>query len=627
MSSDDVRKKYLEFFKERGHVVIPSSSLVPKDDPTTLLTGSGMQPLIPYLMGEEHESGKQLVDSQKCFRAEDIDEVGDNRHTTFFEMLGNWSLGNYFKAEQLPWFFEFLTVVIGINPNKLYVTVFSGDEKSGVPRDEESAGIWKRLFNEKGVEAESIELISKENAERAGMQNGRIFFYDANKNWWSRKGAPQDMPAGEIGGPDSEVFYEFDNIEHGKSFGENCHPNCECGRFLEIGNSVFMEYIKGEDGKFSQLPQKNVDFGGGLERITAASEDKSDVFATDLFRPILEKVEELKPGLPDNVKRVFADHIRGATFLIADGVRPSNKEAGYILRRLLRRVIAYQIVHDVHPDLFSEVVPLISKKFGDIYPETKDADTIIAVMEEEKTKFRSALNKGLNELSKLEELTSADAFRLYESYGLPFELTREFAPKGAADHLRREDFEKELDRHKEVSRAGAGKKFGGHGMILDTGELKAGDEAELKKVTRLHTATHLMQAAIREVLGDEARQRGSDITVDRTRFDFTFPRKVTAEELKKIEDRINEIVKADLSFQMIEMPLETAKKSGALYVEGARYPSTVKVYYSGESLESAFSREICGGPHVTHTGEVGKFVIGKEEAISGGVRRVKGNVE
>ena len=633
MTSEEVRKKYLEFFKERGHIVIPSASLVPKDDPTTLLTGSGMQPLIPYLMGEEHDSGKRLVDSQKCFRAEDIEEVGDNRHTTFFEMLGNWSLGDYFKKEQLPWFFEFLTDALGIDPNKLYVTVFAGDEANNIPRDDESVDIWKKLFSDKGVEAEAVELLDNENAAKIGMQGhlpagrqGRIFSYDAKKNWWSRSGSPGSMPAGELGGPDSEVFYDFET-PHDSKYGNECHPNCECGRFLEIGNSVFMEYKKAEDGSFEKLTQRNVDFGGGLERLTAVSEGQSDVFATDLFRPILEKVEELKPGLPDNVKRIFADHIRGTTFLIADGVRPSNKETGYILRRLLRRVIAYQIAHDVHPDLFSEVVPLISQKFGDIYPETKDAGTIIAVMEEEKTKFKTALNKGLNELSKLDKLTAADAFRLYESYGLPFELTKEFAPNGGADYLKREDFEKELDKHKEVSRAGAGKKFGGHGMILDTGELKAGNEAELKKVTRLHTATHLMQAAIREVLGEEARQRGSDITVDRTRFDFTFPRKVTAEELKKIEDRVNEIVKSDLPFQMVEMLLDEAKKSGALYVESARYPNAVKVYYSGESLENAFSREICGGPHVTHTGEVGKFVIGKEEAISGGVRRVKGNVE
>lgn len=625
MNSEEIRKKYLEFFKERGHVVIPSSSLRPKDDPTTLLTGSGMQPLIPYLMGKEHDDGKRLVDSQKCFRAEDIEEVGDNRHTTFFEMLGNWSLGDYFKKEQLPWFFEFLTDVVGIDPKRLYVTVFAGDKKTNIPRDDESVEIWKKLFMGKGVEGEAVELLDNKNAAEKGMQGGRIFYYDAKKNWWSRKGTPDQMPAGEIGGPDSEVFYDF-GTEHDESFGKNCHPNCDCGRFLEIGNSVFMEYIKNEDGTFSPLPQKNVDFGGGLERITAASINKNDVFATDLFVPIMDKVEELKPGLNDAVKRVFADHLRGATFLIADGVEPSNKEAGYILRRILRRVIAYQIAHDVHPDLFIEVIPIISKKFKDIYPEASDAGAIVAVMEKEKQKFKSALNTGLKELSKYEKLTPADAFHLYESYGLPFELTKEFAPKGAADDIKKSDFEKELEKHREVSRAGAGKKFGGHGLILDTGELKAGNEEELKKVTRLHTATHLLQAALREILGDAVRQKGSDITVDRTRFDFTFPRKVTREELDKVESRVNEIVKEDVPFKMEEMLLEDAKKAGALYVEGARYPEKVKVYYSGESLETAFSREICGGPHVTHTGEVGEFKIGKEEAISAGVRRVRGDV-
>jgi len=625
MQSEEIREKYLKFFEERGHKIIPSASLLPKDDPTTLLTGSGMQPLIPYLMGKEHESGKRLVDSQKCFRAEDIEEVGDNRHTTFFEMLGNWSLGDYFKKEQLPWFFEFLTEVVGIDPKKLYVTVFIGDPDNNIPPDDESVGIWQALFKQKDIDAKYVPIGPASNGYQTGMHGGRIFSYDAKKNWWSRKGTPEQMPPGEIGGPDSEVFYDF-GTPHNESFGKYCHPNCDCGRFLEIGNSVFMEYIKNEDGTFSPLPQKNVDFGGGLERITAASENKSDVFETDLFVPILEKVEELKPGLSDSVKRVFADHIRGATFLIADSVRPSNKEEGYILRRLLRRVIAYQIVRDVHEDLFRETVPLISEKFKEIYNEVGNSSEIIEVMEKEKQKFKAALNKGLNELSKHKKLTAEDAFRLYESYGLPFELTKEFAPSGSADEISKEDFEKELQKHKELSRSGAGKKFGGHGLILDTGELKAASEEELKKVTRLHTATHLLQAALKEVLGDAVRQRGSDITVDRTRFDFTFPRKVTREELDRVEARVNEIIREDLPFQMVEMSLENAKDAGALFVEAAKYPEKVKVYYSGNSLDSAFSREICGGPHVTHTGEVGEFKIGKEESVSAGVRRVRGNV-
>lgn len=628
MTSEEVREKFLKFFEERGHAIIPSASLVPKDDPTTLLTGSGMQPLIPYLLGEKHEKGNRLVNSQKCFRAEDIEEVGDNRHTTFFEMLGNWSLGDYFKQKQLAWFFEFLTKEeeIGLDPQKLYVTVFIGDPDYKIPRDDESADIWQALFKNKGVDHKVVPIGPSSNGYETGMHDGRIFFYDAKENWWSRRGTPEAMPPGELGGPDSEVFYEFTGVEHNLSFGKHCHPNCECGRFLEIGNSVFMEYKKNDSGEFEKLKQRNVDFGGGLERITAASLDVNDVFQTDVFKSILDRIDELKPGLDEKVKRVFADHLRGSVFLIADGVRPSNKEEGYVLRRLLRRVLAYQIQYDIHPDLFIETVPVISEKFGDIYPETKNSDEIISVMEEEKKKFKAAIARGLKELSKYDKLTAEDAFKLYESFGLPFELIRELAPGDAGKGLKREDFDKEFQKHQEVSRAGLAKKFGGHGLVLDTGELKAGDKGELKKVTRLHTATHLMQAALREVLGDEVHQRGSDITSERTRFDFTFPRKVTREELDEVEKRVNEIVEKDLPFQMVEMSLEEAKESGALYVEGAKYPDKVKVYYSGDSSETAFSKEICGGPHVENTGEVGKFTIGKEKAVSAGVRRVRADV-
>jgi alanyl-tRNA synthetase len=607
MSSEEVRNKFLKFFEERGHSIIPSVSLVPEGDPTTLLTGSGMQPLIPYLLGEEHPLGKRLVDSQKCFRAEDIEEVGDNRHTTFFEMLGNWSLGDYFKKEQIPWFFEFLTDTIGLDPQRFYVTVFSGDEKNGIPSDEESVEIWQKLFADKGIDGKAVKLLTNKKAAEEGMQGGRIFYYDAHKNWWSRKGAPEDMPPGELGGPDSEVFYEFADVEHDTKFGKQCHPNCECGKFLEIGNSVFMEYKKGDDGRFEKLTQKNVDFGGGLERITAVSGGTSDVFQTDLFRPIMDKVGELKPSLDIHVKRVFADHLRGASFL--------------------RRVIAYQVKYDIGPGLFNAVVPIISEKFKKIYPEIKDVSKITAVMEEEGSKFRAAINRGLKELKRYDKLTPAEAFHLYESYGLPFELVQEFAPEGKADHLRQEDFDEEFEKHKEISRSGVGKKFGGHGLILDTGELRAGDEEEVKKATRLHTATHLLQAALREVLGDEIKQKGSDITAERTRFDFSFPRKLTGEEIKKVEDVVNDVVKKDMSFKRIEMSFEEAKKSGALYVEGAHYPEIVSVYFAGEDPDSAFSKEICGGPHVEHTGEIGKFVIKKEQSVSAGVRRIRADVE
>ena len=622
MTSSEIRQKYLDFFKDKGHTVIDSASLVPEGDPTTLLTGSGMQPLIPYLFGEKHPGGDRLVNSQKCFRAEDIREIGDNRHTTFFEMLGNWSLGDYFKKEQLPWFFEFLTEEVGLDPKKLYVTVFSGDEENDIPKDEESASIWEELFESKGVDAKKVELIDMDKAQKEGMQGGRIFYYGADKNWWSRKGAPEHMPSGELGGPDSEVFYEFDQVEHDPSFGKNCHPNCDCGRFLEIGNSVFMEYEKNDEGGFNQLKQKNVDFGGGLERITAAAIDNGDVFATDVFASVFEKIDDLNPDLELETKRVFADHLRGACFLIADGVRPSNKEAGYILRRLIRRVIAYEIRQDIHEELLREIPRVVVDRFKSVYSNLNE-DEIIEVLEEEKSKFKTALAKGLKELAGYDKITAEDAFHLYETYGLPFELTVEMAPGGLGSKLKKEDFEKELEKHKELSRAGKEKKFGGHGLLLDTGELKAADEEELEKVTKLHTATHMMQAALKKVLGDSVSQRGSDITADRTRFDFTFDRKLNDEEVNEVEKLVNETIEKDLPVQYEEFPLEEAKKTGALYFYKGKYPEKVKVYYVGDSLDKAFSKELCGGPHVNQTGDMGTFKIKKQEAVSQGVRRIR----
>jgi alanyl-tRNA synthetase len=626
MLSEEIRDKFLTFFREKGHVIIQSASLVPENDPTTLLTGSGMQPLIPYLFGKPHPGGKRVANSQKCFRADDMKEVGDNRHTTFFEMLGNWSFGDYFKKEQLQWFFGFLTDVVGLDPNKLYVTVFSGDEKNNIPKDNESALIWEKLFNDKKIHAKTVDILTCENGGEHGMHSGRIFYYDAETNWWSRKGLPDDMPTGELGGPDSEVFYEFTDIEHDEKFGKHCHLNCGCGRYLEIGNSVFMEYKKAEDGTFHKLSQHNVDFGGGLERITAASVNMNDIFLTDIFLPIIEKISEIKTDLDDGIKRIFADHLRGSAFLIADGVAPSNKEAGYILRRLLRRVIAYQIKYEINQDVFKEIIQIVSEKFGVIYPNLRDNKAIVAVIEEEIKKFKTTISKGLRELAQYKTLTAPDVFRLYESYGLPFDLVKEFAPAGSLDNIGQEDFDNEFKRHQEVSRAGAGKKFGGHGLIMDTGEIKAIDQNDLKKVTQLHTATHLLQAALREVLGNEVKQKGSDITVDRTRFDFLFPRKVTQSELREIQEIVNEIIEKDLPVGHVEMPLNKAKDSDALYVDSATYPDMVHVYYVGDSIENAVSREICGGPHVNRTGEIGKFTINKEESISAGVRRIRAEV-
>jgi len=588
MLSEEVREKFLKFFEEREHTVVQSSSLLP-DDPSVLLTSAGMQQFKDYYTGEADAikdfDSKNTVSIQKSFRTSDIDEVGDETHLTFFEMMGNFSFGGYFKEEAIKYSYEFITKELGLSIS--YVTIFEGSDS--VPKDEESRKIWNDL-GVTDVREEGIEDV-----------------------FWG--------PTGGSGpcGPTTELY---------------CKD--ATGRDVEIWNIVFNQYffsgsreelLAGDSGKdLKPLETPGVDTGAGLERLMAIIGNKNNIFETDLLMPIIEKIKSVADEVDEPALRVFADHIRASTFLVADGILPSNKGAGYILRRLLRRVMAYQVKYDIHQDLFVEVLPVISDLFGDVYPEIKDDAQILSIIAEEKGKFKTALAKGLKELSRLETISAEDAFRLYESYGLSFELIMEFAPERAIKDLKKEDFDAEFKKHQEVSRAGLEKKFGGHGLILDTGELRAGDEEELKKATRLHTATHLMQAALREVLGDEVRQRGSDITSERTRFDFTFPRKVTREELDKVEEVVNNIVEKDLPFKMDKMQLADAKDTGALYVEGAKYPDEVKVYYSGESLEEAFSREICGGPHVEHTGEVGKFVIKKEKAISAGVRRVRADV-
>jgi alanyl-tRNA synthetase len=395
MNSNEIREKYLAYYAARKHAVLPSASLVPQNDPTTLFTGSGMQPLVPYLLGREHPEGSRLVDSQKCFRSMDIEEVGDNRHTTFFEMLGNWSLGDYFKEEQLPWVFEFLTNEVGLDPTKLYVTVFIGDEKNGTPKDTESVAIWKRLFAEKGIDAADIEIGSEENGYHVGMQGGRIFYYDAKKNWWSRSGTPDKMPAGEPGGPDSEIFYDF-GTAHDPKWGPECHPNCDCGRFLEIGNSVFMQYVKQEDGSFALLPKQNVDFGGGLERIAAAQNDNPDVFTTSLFAPLFEAIAMttgISYATADSTQtrslRIVADHLRAAVFLIADGVLPGNSDQGYFVRRLLRRAIRYG--EQVGITDLAALVPTIVGQYHGYITLDNPAHDIEAAVREEEQRFRTTL--------------------------------------------------------------------------------------------------------------------------------------------------------------------------------------------------------------------------------------------
>jgi alanyl-tRNA synthetase len=615
MKLSDIRSRFLRFYADRGHAVIPSASLVPHGDPTTLFTGSGMQPLVPYLLGKDHPAGSRLVNSQKCFRAGDIEEVGDNRHTTFFEMLGNWSLGDYFKREQLPWFFEFLTKEIGIDPNRLYVTVFDGADDIGVPRDEESIEIWKELFSNVGIEAKFISIGSEANGSTVGMQGGRIFGY-TDKNWWSRLGAPRNMPVGEPGGPDAEVFYDF-GTEHDPAFGELCHPNCDCGRFLELGNSVFMQYIKTEKD-FDKLPKQNVDFGGGLERIAAVRQGFSDAFRTDAFTPIISVIEKISGRRYNDPKaersfRIIADHLKAAVVLIADGVVPAKSERGYFVRRLIRRSVEHGDRIGIRENGLSAVVAPIVELYGDAYPELREHEKDIArVLEGEEQAFRKTLARGLRELEK-----GTDAFTLFTTYGFPFELTKEIAlEKGIPVDERA--FMEHMERHQELSRSGSEQKF--KGGLADSSD----------ETTRLHTAHHLLLKALQIVLGPHVHQRGSNITADRLRIDFFHSEKMTATQKAEVERIVNEKIAEGLPVIRTEMNREEAEKLNAEREFGAKYPDRVSVYSIGP-LEGAFSIEFCGGPHVENTREIGdggkRFVIQKEEASSAGVRRIKAVLE
>jgi alanyl-tRNA synthetase len=617
MTVNQIRQKYLEFFAQQGHSIVPSAPLVPENDPTTLFTGSGMQPMVPYLLGEKHPKGTRIADSQKCFRSQDIEEVGDNRHTTFFEMLGNWSLGDYFKKEQLRWFFTFLTQEIGLKPEKLFVTVFRGSQELNIPRDDESVEVWKTLFSEQGIEANDIDW-----AERDGMLGGRIFYYDEKKNWWSRSGVPANMPAGEPGGPDSEVFYDFGEelkLHENSAFAnEPCHVNCDCGRFLEIGNSVFMQYQKQADGSFKELPQKNVDFGGGLERIAAAYNQDSDVFKTDLFTPIMEKLEVVSgqdyANGSDGIKRSFrviADHLKAATMLAADGVYPSNKQQGYFARRLVRRAIRYGKMIGIEQPFVDQVVETVAKLYEEQYPEVHNqVEKITTGLSEEEAKFRKTLTKGLKEIEKIPELTGDIAFKLYETYGFPLELTQEIALE-RNQNIDKDRFQAAFNEHKEKSRTASSAMF------------KGGLADQSEQTTRYHTATHLLQAALRHVLGKHVQQKGSNITAERLRFDFSHSQAMTPEEIKQVEAQINEWVEADLPVTKQILPKQQALDSGAIAFFVEKYPDEVSVYTIGQDPETDWiSKEFCGGPHVSQTGEIGPIKIIKEQAVSAGVRRI-----
>ncbi|MFH2085663.1 MAG: alanine--tRNA ligase [bacterium] len=587
MKASVIRAKYLAFFAARGHAVIPAAPIIPPDDPTTLFTSSGMQQMVPYLKGEKHPMGNRIVDSQPSFRSDDIEEVGDNRHTCMFEMLGNWSLGDYFKKEQLPWVWEFFTKELNLPPDKLYVSLFEGNEF--VAKDLESYDIWRKL----------------------GVAEDHIYYYPGKKNWWSRAGTPDQMPIGEIGGPTSEIFYEFDEVKHDPKFGAKCHPNCDCGRFLEIGNSVFMAYEKTEDG-LKPLPTQNVDFGGGLERLAAASQNTPDIFMTDMFTPILRSIEESSgkkyAGEFMSPMRVIADHMRAAVFMIAQGLEPSNKLQGYILRRLLRRAAIR--THRLNADaqkIFTQCIPAIVAEYAEAgFIDTNVSANVLSVVSQELTKFNKALDRGLKEIESAfpPTIDAQFAFNLYQSLGFPFEITRDLlAEKNIT--LDQAEFDAIFAKHKEGSRTASAGMF--KGGLADQSEI----------TTKYHTATHLLHQALHDVLGNEVSQAGSNITSERLRFDYTYNGKPTPEQLAKISQIMNDKITADLPVRKTIEDKDAAIQSGARAFFAEKYPDKVSVYSIGD-----YSRELCGGPHVERTGEIGKIEVYKDEALGSGKRRL-----
>lgn len=629
MSGNEIRSKFFAFMEKNGHAIIPSSALVPENDPTTLFTGSGMQPLIPYLLGEIHPKGTRLADSQKCFRANDIEEVGDNRHTTFFEMLGNWSLGDYFKAEQLRWFFTFLVDEVGLDPKRIYVTVFAGDEALGIPRDTESVELWKELFAERGIEAKDVYIGSEEAGYELGMQGGRIFYYDSGKNWWSRSGRPENMPVGEIGGPDSEVFYDFGSefTTHETYKNLKAHPNSDSGQFLEIGNSVFIEYIKQADGTFTKLKQRNVDFGGGLERIAAARLNNPDMFKVDLLKNVVLKIEEISgQKYEDNLMafRIITDHLRGAVFLINDGVLPGNTDQDYFVRRLLRRAVRFADKLSIKAGVFAELAESVIATYSAQYPTllTK-RNEILSVISKEEEQFRKTLEAGLKQFNKIslqigtEKVIGApNAFELYTTYGFPIELTEEIALENGLS-VDRAGFEVLMKEHRAKSRSGAEQKF--KGGLADNSE----------KVVQYHTTTHLMLAALRDILGDHVHQAGSNITGERLRYDFTHGEKLTPEQIAEVEKNVNEAIKNGGGVTIEIMPKIEAEKDQTIEASfWDRYPDEVKVYTMKNHGGEILSRELCGGPHVNNLEEIsGTFKITKEESSASGIRRIKAILE
>ena len=626
MNTQEIRNAYIKFFEERAHVEIKRAPLVLTGDPTTLFTGSGMQPIIPYLLGEKHDAGLRLVDSQTCLRAQDIEDIGDNRHTTFFEMLGNWSLGDYFKQQQIEWMFEFLSDVVKLDMSKVYVTCYAGAEEFGIAKDTEAAEVWAKLFAAKDLSHDQADIGSEEAGYARGMKDGeRIFYYDGSKNWWSRNGNEANTPIGDPCGPDSEMFYEFD-IPHNTDFGEFCHPNCDCGRFMEIGNNVFMAYKKVADGKFEPLEKPNVDHGSGLERIAAAKLNDPDVFKISLMWPIIEKLQTLSGksyGSHTESMRVIADHLRAATFLAVDGCIPSNKEQGYVMRRLLRRAIRYSFDLGIEQNFLEQVVPVIADLYQEDFPEVEaKRDEIIAVLVKEEKVFRQTLRKGLQMLVKLvgdgsHVMNGEDFFTFYDTYGFPPELVYEEV-KSHEDWKLDENWRQQFDDKMAEQRA--------RSQTAAKGTFKGGLGGDSLQHRKYHTATHLMYAALKQIVGDHVTQHGSNITEERLRFDFNNDEKVTREQLDEVEKLVNEWISWDLPVSFQEYPTAEAFEMGAIGAFGDKYGETVKVYKMGDEPKRV-SFEICGGPHVDHTGQLAEdgkiFKIIKEESSSSGIRRIK----
>lgn len=583
MKAIEIRNKFLEFFKKHNHNIIPSAPLIPENDPSVLFTTAGMQPLVPYLLGEKHPAGKRIADYQKCVRTVDIDSVGDNRHLTYFEMLGNWSLGDYFKEEAIAMSYEFLTKELGINPEKLSVTCFAGDEDA--PRDMEAFNAWKK----------------------AGIPEERIYFYGKKENWWI---------AGEEGpcGPDTEMF-----LDTGKpACSDNCQPSCDCGKYVEIWNNVFMEYYKSKNG-ITKLKQRNVDTGLGLERMAMLLQKVETPFDTELFKPVMDKLKELEKVDDIKSRRIVAEHLRSSIMIICDGGRPSNIDRGYVLRRLIRRMTRHLSKLQIDLAQLGNLIDLTIDNLNEMYPELKEKKEIIkTVIIEEKDKFIKTLGHGEKEfekvIAKLKQenkkiIDGQTIFKLYETYGFPPEITADLA-KEQGFEIDTTEFDTLFKQHQEKSRLGSEQKF--KGGLAEQNEI----------TTAYHTATHLLHKALRIVLGDHVKQSGSNITTERLRFDFSHSEKMTPEQLKQVEEIVNEQIKRDLPVISEEMSLENAKKSGAIGLFENKYGDVVKVYTIGD-----FSKEICGGPHVKHTGELGHFKIKKEESSSAGIRRIKAVLE